>query len=87
MKTINNIILFLAVVSGPLAANGQRTGSSKTPIVVGSDIAIVQTEYGKVRGYIHEGTYIYKGIPYAKAERFMPPAKPDTWEGVRGSIT
>jgi len=43
MKTINNIILFLAVALGPLTANGQRTGSSGTPIVVGSVIAIVQS--------------------------------------------
>jgi len=27
--------------------------------------------------------YIYKGIPYAKASRFMAPEKPDAWQGVR----
>ena len=28
---------------------------------------------------------LYKGIPYAKAERFMPPVAADKWEGVRSS--
>lgn len=30
---------------------------------------------GKVAGYVENGIYIYKGIPYAKAERFMPPVR------------
>jgi para-nitrobenzyl esterase len=70
----------------PLAANDQN-GTAKTPVVAGADVAIVDTEYGKVRGYIHESTFIYKGIPYAKAERFMAPEKPDSWQGIRSSLT
>lgn len=57
------------------------------PILAGADIAVVQTEYGKVRGYIHNSTYTYKGIPYGKAERFMPPARPDAWQGIRSSMS
>ena len=64
MKTINTKIMFLAIVLLPLTAYGQKKSSAEPSLVVGSDIAIVQTEYGKVRGFIHEGTYIYKGIPY-----------------------
>lgn len=56
------------------------------PIMAGKGIAIVQTEYGKVRGYIHNGIYTFKGIPYAKAGRFMAPEKPVSWEGVRSSM-
>jgi len=55
-------------------------------MLAGADIAIVQTASGKVRGYIHKGTFVYKGIPYAQAERFMPPAKPDAWEGIKSSM-
>ena len=44
---------------------GEITASSAT--------AIAETESGKVAGYVENGIYIYKGIPYAKAERFMPP--------------
>ena len=56
-------------------------------VVAGKDVAVVQTDAGKVRGYIHKGIFTYKGIPYAKAERFMAPAKPAVWKDVRGSMT
>ena len=60
---------------------------SKDAVITGKDIAIVQTESGKVKGYVHNGIYTYKGIPYAKAERFMAPAKPATWANTRSSLT
>lgn len=53
------------------------------PVLVGDDIAVVETKYGKVRGYVDDGIYAFKGIPYAKAERFMPPQAPDKWEDVK----
>lgn len=53
----------------------------------GANIAVTNTESGKVRGYIHNGIFTYKGIPYAQAERFMPPAKAKPWTGVRSSMT
>lgn len=80
------MVRFLIVVLLPLLIYGQKKSHPNYAIVVGSNIAIVQTEYGKVRGYIHNGTFVYKGIPYAKAERFMPPEKPDAWEGIRSSL-
>ncbi len=61
------------------------TKSSGQEVITGENVAVTHTESGKVRGYVHDGTYIYKGIPYAKAERFMAPSKPDSWEGVRSS--
>ncbi len=54
-------------------------------ISTGKNIAVVETKYGKVRGYMHDGTYIYKGIPYGQAERFLPAEEPDNWEGIRSS--
>jgi para-nitrobenzyl esterase len=32
---------------------------------------------------MEDGVFIFKGIPYARAERFMPPQDPKKWEGVR----
>lgn len=61
------------------ASAQQRPG----PILAGKDIAVVSTKYGKVRGYVDDGIYAFKGIPYAKAERFMPPQAPDKWEDVK----
>lgn len=44
---------------------------------------VVETTYGAISGYFKDGVFSFKGIPYAKAERFMPPEAPDAWEGVR----
>lgn len=54
-------------------------------ITASSAVAVAETESGKVGGYVENGIYIYKGIPYAKAERFMPPVAADKWEGIRSS--
>jgi len=58
-----------------------------TQLQTGKDIAVTNTESGKVRGFIHNGIYTYKGIPYAKAERFQAPQPPDAWQGVRSFMT
>lgn len=44
-----------------------------------------QTKYGQVAGYIEQGVYTYKGIPYARAERFMQAQEPASWQGIRSS--
>jgi para-nitrobenzyl esterase len=86
MISAKNVFVFLAITAIAFAADGQKSGSPTTPIVAGSEVAIVETESGKVRGFIHEGTYVYKGLPYAKADRFTAPEKPDAWEGVRDCL-
>lgn len=53
----------------------------------GENVAVAATESGKVRGYIHNSVYTYKGIPYAQAKRFEAPQKPASWQGVRSSMT
>ncbi len=78
MKKVTLVSIGLAFMFMTLDLSAQE-------VVTGSSIAVTSTESGKVRGYIHDGTYIYKGIPYAKAERFMAPTKPDSWEGIRSS--
>jgi len=45
----------------------------------------VRTVSGPVAGYIDDGVFIYKGIPYAKADRFAPAVDPDPWTDVRPS--
>jgi len=86
MKSVKSVFMFFTITALAFAADGQKSGSPTTPIVIGSEVAIAQTESGKVRGFIHEGTFVYKGLPYAKADRFTAPEKPDAWEGVRDTL-
>ena len=55
-------------------------------LYVGDNIALANTQYGKVRGYQLRGIFYFLGIPYGSdtsgANRFMPPQKPKTWTDV-----
>lgn len=46
-----------------------------------TDFPVVTTTAGKVHGYEYDHVMIFKGIPYAKAERFKAPEKV-SWNGV-----
>ena len=61
--------------------------TSHAQITTGENIAVTNTESGKVRGYIHNSIYTYKGIPYAEAKRFEMPQKPKPWQGIRSSMS
>ena len=86
-------ILFLLTIASISSCvfNNSSNSSDKcrkcesTEIETSVQSTAVQTVGGLVAGYIDEGIYTYKGIPYAKAERFMPPVPADCWEGVRSS--
>ena len=59
-------------------------------VIAGRGKAIVETTAGKVSGCIRNGIFTFRGIPYAAPTggdaRFMPPAKPTPWAGVRSSM-
>jgi para-nitrobenzyl esterase len=84
MKKRSTFWAFIAVCMLPVY--GWCQGNSGDAILAGKDIAVTSTDNGQVRGYIHNGTFTYKGIPYAKAQRFMAPEKPASWPGVRTSL-
>ncbi len=75
MKQIINCIFLLCCLS------------ATAQLETGANVAVANTEYGEVRGYIHNSVYTYKGIPYAQAKRFEAPQKPTPWQGVRSSMT
>ena len=47
------------------------------------DIPAIKTTAGFVKGYQFDGTYIFKGIPYAYADRFQMPVPPIPWNGIK----
>ena len=51
---------------------------------------LAETAFGRVRGVDVQGIKTFKGIPYgastAGKNRFMPPAKPASWTGVRDAL-
>lgn len=46
------------------------------------DVPVIETTGGKLKGYFYNGEYIFKGIPYAYADRFQMPQE-TKWEGVK----
>lgn len=58
------------------------TYATAQPITAGQHTR-VETVYGTIEGYQDGSVFTFKGIPYAKAERFMPPQAPDRIQGVR----
>lgn len=78
-------IMFIGLVVIAQSKNGVKSnpGDGQHPMIANANTALTTTGSGKVIGYQHKGVFNFKGIPYAKAERFMAPQKPDTWEGIR----
>ena len=76
-------VLLTAACSCPSGNRPEKTVPA--PLETSTKASIVQTVSGPVAGYIDDGVYIYKGIPYAKAARFMPAEDPEPWTEVRPS--
>ena len=62
------------------------SGPAEQILLVGDKIAVADTEYGKVRGYVLRGINYFLGMPYGAdtsgANRFMPPQKAKPWTNV-----
>jgi para-nitrobenzyl esterase len=68
----------------------RKAGSEGQQLFIGDDIAIAETKYGKVQGFLLRNIYNFRGIPYGDntggKNRFMPPREPEAWEGVYPAI-
>jgi len=73
MKLLTNLTFFFLLVFG-LSLTGCSSQANE------KQEALAQTTHGAVLGTIEDGVFIFKGIPYAQAERFMPPQDPDSWQ-------
>ena len=78
----------VVAASGPPKAT-KPTGDDQI-LFMGDNIAIANTEHGKVRGFILRGIHQFLGIPYGAdtsgRNRFMPPQKPTAWLDVRPAL-
>ncbi len=74
---------FGAATSNPAGGSGILKASDSK--------AVAETTAGRVRGYIRNGIFTFKGIPYAAptsgTARFMPPTKPAPWSSVRSCLS
>ncbi len=95
-KVLLSLLTLSAVVAAVSCNNGtndkEENFFSRTDqqLFIGDNIAIANTQYGKVRGYIMRDTYTFLGIPYgastAGENRFMPAKPPQPWEGVKDAV-
>ncbi len=84
--------ILVASVSGQQRP-GPGQGTARPPqaagprVVANAKTAIVKTQYGDVRGFIHDGIFNYKGIQYGRAVRFQAPEPPEAWTGVKTALS
>ena len=84
------------IAAAPFAVNATPLPQLKAEaddeqyLKIGDDIAVADTGFGKIRGYQMNGVYTFLGVPYgantAGKNRFMPPQKPEKWEGIKDTI-
>ena len=77
--------------SGCTKPSGETREEKDGPVLqIGDNIALANTTYGKVRGYILRDIYYFLGLPYGAdtsgANRFMPPLKPKPWTDVYPAV-
>ena len=87
MKT-KRIVAALAALAclhacGHLTKEGRTAAENTSEVVADSTTIVAKVKQGEIAGYQTMGVNVFKGVPYAKAERFMPPTAPDSWTGVR----
>jgi para-nitrobenzyl esterase len=77
-----------ATAAGTMTTQAAESG---LPIIAASSKTTVETDSGKVRGYVNRDVWVFRGIPYAEptsgVNRFMPPVKVKPWAGVRSCLT
>ena len=88
------VVAGLAFIAVSCSNNSNKSSLGYDPddqlVYIGEDIAVAQTQYGKVKGYIMRDIYTFLGIPYGAStegkNRFMPPQPPEPWDGVLPTV-
>ena len=80
----------LSVGSSPLNSPTAAASADDQLLFVGDNIAVANTEYGKIRGFVLRGINQFLGIPYGAdtsgKNRFMPPVKPAAWKEIKPCV-
>lgn len=78
--TIGSSTISLTSCASPASKKEDEDGQI---LFIGDNIALADTQYGKVKGFKIRGINTFLGIPYGAdtsgANRFMPPQKPVPW--------
>lgn len=75
------------IVSAMLMSMALCATAAEPRSEISTATAVATITQGNIAGYTENGINIFKGIPYAKAERFMAPQPADSWEGTRSCRT
>lgn len=83
----------LGLSSVPFISNGapsEKGDKDDQQLLIGDNIAIAETKYGKVKGFILRGIFNFRGIPYGAdtsgKNRFMPPQPPKSWDNILPTV-
>jgi len=89
----SKILLSLVLFSSCCSKNNNSQAAyneDEQQIFIGENIAVAQTEYGTVKGFMVRGINVFLGIPYGAPtsgkNRFMPPQPPQPWEGIKATV-
>ena len=77
----------MAACCGSLFLSGMPLHAAAETFTASTDKTVVETSRGRLLGALDDGVYSYPGVPYARAERFMPAEDVQPWKGVRPAVT
>ena len=90
MLSLGALMMLVSACGNTSATNSATDDADEQQIYIGENIAVAQTQYGKIRGFIQHGVYTFLGVRYGAdtsgENRFMPAKAPEPWDGVMPTV-